>query len=245
MGWNSPEMLFLQLVILPFSEIGFFWLLVRSTGGSSTELNYVVIGNALQVMCFASIFAVSNVVSEDKYQGTLPSLLISPANRLAVYVGRALYQILISVAMAISGLVMAGLVFGVPFGNANVVTIAAVLLVTSAAMVGFGLLISSIGLYFRTAIIVANVFLFVGVLLCGVNFPVSELPSWLSPVSYCIPLTYGMSALRLGISGGSLPNAAMLLTQEIIDGAALVVVGFTISRAFEHFARRSGRFEAY
>ncbi|HKT22553.1 MAG TPA: ABC transporter permease, partial [Nitrososphaerales archaeon] len=243
--WDSWEMWVMQIVITPIAQIGFFAFLSVYLKYPSSVTQFIVIGNALQSMSFSAVFAVANITSQDKWQGTLPSTMVTPANRVALFIGRAWFQVLLSALIAAAGLVYAGAIFGVSFAQANFLGIAAVVLLTSVAMISFGLLISAVGLYMRTALIVANVFLFVTLLLSGVNFPVSELPAWLQPVSWVIPLTYGTTAVRMAISGASLQALLPVMGWEALDGLLVLVAGFALFAGFESLARKTGRFEEY
>jgi ABC-2 type transport system permease protein len=243
--WDSWEMWVMQIVITPIAQIGFFAFLSIYLKYPSPVTQFIVIGNALQSMSFSAVFAVANITSQDKWQGTLPSTMVTPANRVALFVGRAWFQVLLSALIAAAGLVYAGAIFGVSFAQADFVGIAVVVMLTSVAMISFGLLISAVGLYMRTALIVANVFLFVTLLLSGVNFPVSALPAWLQPVSWAIPLTYGTEAVRMAISGASLQALAPLIGWEALDGFLVLVAGFALFSGFESLSRKTGRFEEY
>ncbi len=243
--WDSWDMWVMQIVITPIAQIGFFAFLSIYLRYPASVTQYIVIGNALQSMSFSAVFAVANITSQDKWQGTLPSTLVTPANRVALFIGRAWFQVLLSALIAAAGLLYAAGIFGVSFANADFPAIALVVFLTSMAMISFGLLISAVGLYMRTALIVANIFLFVTLLLSGVNFPVSSLPGWLQPVSWIIPLTYGTEALRMAISGSSLSSLLPILGWEALDGLLVMVVGYELFKGFEGLSRRTGRFEEY
>ena len=243
--WDSWDMWVMQIVITPIAQIGFFAFLSVYLKYPPSVTQYIVIGNALQSMSFSAVFAVANITSQDKWQGTLPSTLVTPANRVALFIGRAWFQVLLSALIAAAGLLYAAGIFGVSFATADFVSIAVVVFLTSVTMISFGLLISAIGLYMRTALIVANIFLFVTLLRSGVNFPVSSLPSWIQPVSWVIPLTYGTEALRSAIGGSSLLSLLPILGWEALDGVAVMGVGYALFRAFEGLSRRTGRFEEY
>lgn len=243
--WDSWDMWVMQIVITPIAQIGFFAFLSIYLKYPASVTQYIVVGNALQSMSFSAVFAVANITSQDKWQGTLPSTIVAPANRVALFVGRAMFQVLLSALISAAGLLYAATVFGVDFGSADFVGIALVVLLTSAAMISFGLLISAVGLYMRTAMIVANIFLFITLLLSGVNFPVSVLPSWLQPASWTIPLTYGTEALRNAIAGASLQSLLPILGWETLDGFVVLLVGFGLFTGFESLAKRTGRFEDY
>ena len=243
--WDSWEMWVMQIFITPVAQIGFFAFLSIYLKYPLSVTQFIVVGNALQAMSFSAVFAVANITSQDKWQGTLPSTLVTPANRIALFIGRAWFQVLLSALIAAAGLLYAATIFGVSFAQADFAGIALIVLLTSIAMTAFGLLISAVGLYMRTALIVANVFLFVTMLLCGINFPVSVLPGWLQPISWAIPLTYGTEGIRLAISGASVQALLPVLGWEALVGVLVLVAGFALFTGFESLSRRSGRFEEY
>ena len=243
--WDSPEMIGMQVFLLPLFQISFFAILAQYIGYQGAAVQSIVIGNALQTMSYSSVFAVANITSADKWQGTLATLIVTPANRMALFVGRAAFQSGLSVVIVLGGLFYASELFGVSFTSADIPGVLLVILITSVTMMSFGLLISSIGLFMRTAMIVANIFLFLTMLVSGVNFPVSNLPGWLQPVGYAIPMTYGTSAIRLAIAGDPLGRIAPLLGDEVLVGAAVLVLGYLLMVGFERLARTTGRFEEY
>ncbi|MDG6988352.1 MAG: ABC transporter permease [Nitrososphaerota archaeon] len=243
--WDSWEMWVMQIFITPIAQMGFFAFLSIYLKYPLSETQFIVIGNALQAMSFSAVFAVANITSQDKWQGTLPSTMVTPANRVALFIGRAWFQVLLSALIAAAGLLYAATIFGVSFANADYLGIAAVVMLTAIAMTTFGLLISAVGLYMRTALIVANIFLFITLLLSGVNFPVSVLPGWLQPVAWAIPLTYGTEAVREAIAGTSLQGLLPLLGWEALDAILVMVAGYAVFSGFESLARRTGRFEEY
>ena len=243
--WDSWEMWVMQIFITPIAQIGFFAFLTIYYKYSPSYTQFVVIGNALQAMSFSAVFAVANITSQDKWQGTLPSTMVTPANRVALFIGRAWFQVILSALIAAAGLLYAATIFGVSFASADFVGIAIVVMLTAIAMTAFGLLISAVGLYMRTALIVANVFLFVTMLLCGIDFSVSVLPVWLQPLSWAIPLTYGTDAVREAIAGASVQSLLPLFGWESLDALLVMVAGFAVFSGFESLSRKTGRFEEY
>ncbi len=243
--WDSWEMWVMQIFITPIAQMGFFAFLSVYLKYPLSVTQFIVVGNALQSMSFSAVFAVANITSQDKWQGTLPSTMVTPANRVALFIGRAWFQVLLSSLIAGAGLLYAGTVFGVSFAQADFLGVAVVVFLTSIAMTTFGLLISAVGLYMRTALIVANIFLFVTMLLCGIDFAVSQLPIWLQPLSWAIPLTYGVEAVRLAIAGASITTLLPILGWESLDAALVMMAGFGLFSGFELLSRRTGRFEEY
>ena len=244
-SWLRPEMWLMQVLTLPLFQMAFFVYLATFVEPTTTNIAFIAVGNAMQVAAFSSIFAVCNLTSEEKWQGTLIPLIATPANRFPLFVGRALFQILNGMATIAVGFFYAYAVFGVDMSKTNFVTLTVVIVLTTFAMTGFGLMLGSVGLFMRTAMIIANVFLFIGLLVCGVNFPVSALPLWLQPFSYAIPMTYGTMAARAAVSGASLLGISTLLLQETLSGIGSVMVGYFLFIGFEALARRRGTLEEY
>lgn len=244
-SWLRPSMWAMQAFLLPLFQMAFFVYLARFVEPGTTTVTFIAIGNAMQVSAFSSIFAVCNITSEEKWQGTIVPVLSTPASRLPLFLGRAIFQIFNGAVTVAIGFAYAEFVFGVDLGGANFLSLAVVILLTSVAMTGFGLMLGSLGLYMRTAMIIANVFLFIGLLLCGVNFPVSELPAWLQPLSYAIPMTYGTAAARAAVAGATLVDLAPLLAEEVAAGVGSILVGYGLFRTFEYLARTRGRLEEF
>ena len=243
--WDSWEMWIMQVFILPPMQMAFFYYLAIVVEGNPSAAQYSVIGNALQVMSFAAVFAVANITSQDKWQGTLQNLIVAPANRMALFVGRASFQILMSAVIAVSAFAYADFAFGVSFARTDFLSLAIAIVLTSVMMISFGLLISSIGLFMRTAMIVANIFLFFTLLVSGVNFPISNLPGWLQPVAWTIPMTYGVIAARTAIAGATVTTLLPVFIQEFADGAIVLFVGYLLLKGFERLARSTGKLEEY
>ncbi len=244
-SWLSPHMWLMQVLTLPLFEMAFFVYLARFVAPTTTSVAFIAVGNAMQVASFSSIFAVCNLTSEEKWQGTLIPLIATPANRFPLFLGRAMFQILNGMAAITVGFLYATFVFGVDMARADFLALAVVIVITSLAMTGFGLMLGSVGLFMRTAMIIANIFLFAGHLLCGVNFPVSVLPVWLQPVSYAIPMTYGTTAARAAVQGSGLAQLAPVLLQDIGAGVGSILVGYFLFVGFEILARRRGTLEEY
>jgi ABC-2 type transport system permease protein len=243
--WLSPGLWAMQLFTMSLFQIAFFVYIATYVKNTPDMIAYVAVGNAIQSIAYVAIFAVTNVTGEEKEAGTLPGILATPANRFALFVGRAMFQVVNSIATVVIALFYAAVVFGVDFSACNYLTLAVVVIVTAFASVGFGLMLSSLGFYLRTSMIIANIFLFIGLLFCGVNFPVSMLPSFLQPISYAIPLTYATDAARAAVQGASLDAVAGNLGAEIVVMIAAIFVGYLMMLGFEYLARKKGTLEMF
>ncbi len=243
--WLSPGLWLMQLFTMSLFQMAFFVYISVYVGNPQATVTYVAVGNAVQSIAYVAIFAVTNVTTEEKEAGTLPGILVTPANRFALFVGRAMFQVFNSIATVVIALFYAAVIFGVDFSGANLLTLAVVILVTAFATVGFGLMLSSLGFYLRTSMVVANIFLFMGLLFCGVNFPVTMLPEFLQPIAYIFPITYATDAARMAVGGAGVGEVWNYLGAELAVMIVAILIGYAMMIAFEHLARRKGTLEMF
>ncbi|QLH75274.1 MAG: ABC transporter permease [Methanomassiliicoccales archaeon] len=245
-AWLNPGLWIMQMFFMSIFQIAFFVYIVKYAGGSSDiNVSYVAVGNAISSVSYVAIFSVCNITGEEKQQGTLAPVLATPANRMALFIGRAMFQVLNGMATVFIALFYAWAIFDVDFSATNWPALVAVVVVTSLTMTCLGLLLSSIGLYLRTSLIIANIFLFIGLLFSGVNFPVSYLPDMIEPLAYLFPLTYSTDAARAAVAGSSLLEIGDLMSYMLISGAAALLLGYVIFRFFERLSRTKGTMDRF
>lgn len=218
LGFMRVDFVLGTVFVIPLTQMVFFAFVVMLGGGGQSQVEFTAIGNAVATVTYSSVFSVCQTTDSEKQQGTMEHLLVSPAGRLALYFGRGLIPILVSLATVTMGLVYAVVFFGVTIPTAALPSLAVSVVLTAFAMVGFGLLLGGLALYLRTSIILGNIFLFVGLLLSGVNFPLSSLPPSLQIAGDALPLTWGLSAIRAAISGESLGSLGLLWAAVGLSG---------------------------
>jgi ABC-type polysaccharide/polyol phosphate export permease len=133
-------------------------------------------------------------------------------------------------------LTYAVVVFHVPIAAGSEAGLALSIVLTAFAMVGFGLLLGGVALYLRTSIILGNIFLFIGLLFAGTNFPISELPAPLQVIGDGLPLTWGLSSIRASISGA--PLGQLLVGWGILVVSIVVTIGGAMA-LWDFFERRA------
>ncbi len=240
LGFMRIDFVLGTVFVIPLTQMVFFAYVVQLGGGGASEIAFTAIGNAVATVTYTSVFTVCQTTDSEKWQGTMEHLLVSPANRLALYFGRGLIPILVSLATVTMGLVYASVFFGVAIPVSAMPNLAVSIVLTAFAMVGFGLLLGGVALYLRTSLILGNIFLFCGLLLSGVNFPLSSLPVPLQYVGYGLPLTWGLIAIRSAIAGTS--AAGLGIAWGATAAAAAVTLGIAIGlwEVFERRALRTG-----
>ncbi len=239
--WLNPAMWITMKFVLSLSQMAFFVFVGIFAGA---PIAFIAVGNALQSISWNTVFSVINITGHDKWDGTLPLVLATPANRLPLYVGRAMIHVLDGILSAAISFVFAAFLFGVDFSQTNPLALIVVVVLTAFTMAGFGLLIGGFCFFFRNPMVFANIFTFCLLIFCGVNFPVTSLPTAIQPVSYIFPLTYGLTAARNAITGQDLIQIAPTLAIQLVVGVASMLIGYMLFRSFENNARKTGKMEA-
>jgi ABC-2 type transport system permease protein len=240
LGFMRVDYVFGTVVIIPFTQMLFFAVVAQLAGNPSAPVAFVVLGNAIAPVTYSSIFSVCQTTDSEKHQGTMEHILVTPTNRTALYLGRGLLPIAASVATLVVGLTYAALVFHVPFAAGSGLPIAISVALLAVSMVGFGLLIGGIALFLRTSIILGNIFLFIGLLLSGANFPVSFLPLPLQWVGYLLPLTWGIASIRAAASGASLGHMLPLWGALALSTVVALALAMGLWDVFERRALATG-----
>ncbi len=242
-NWLSPPMWLTAKFVLPLGQMAFFTILGSYVAANSNPplaaaqaahlVAYIALGNALQALSWSTVFSLSNTTGTEKWEGSLSYLLATPANRLSLFIGRSVLYILDGLVPVTISLVYAVFLFGVNVPPASLPLIVIAAIITSFGMSGFGLMLAGLALYLRNSIVIANIFTFIVLLFCGVNFPVSTL-GYLQPISYAIPLTYGENVIH-GVG-----DVTFNLIYGLVSGLILTLIGYGIFRYFEGAARRKG-----
>jgi ABC-2 type transport system permease protein len=235
-GWMTPSIFFLILIVQPVFQILLFAYIGRAANLRSDE--FYVVGNAMQYAAVPCLFAMTQTIAGERFQQTLGYILISPAGRLPLFLGRALPVILNGFFTAAFSLIVGGLILGVTFPTAVFAPLALVVLIASLSCTGLGLINAGLGLRIRETSVLSN--LLVGILLifCGANVPVDSLPAWMGHISSWLPLTHAIEAARAVVHGSSLTGVQGLLGRELGVGFIYAVAGLAIIRFFETQSRR-------
>jgi ABC-2 type transport system permease protein len=191
----------------------------------------------------AGVFGVAITVGGERWTQTLAPLLATPANRMALFLGRALPHILNGFVVSAFGFVMGRLLLDFRPQLASLPTLALVVLFSTTSCTAFGLLVGALGLRWRDVFTIANPAYFLMLLFCGVNIPLSALPNWMQVVGSGIPLTHGIAAARKVAGGASLASVRGLVGKELLIGACYAAVAYVLLRVFEAEGRRRGTLE--
>jgi ABC-2 type transport system permease protein len=233
--WLTPWIYVPSLLVAPVFQILLFVYIGRNAGLESDE--FYVIGNALQYAAIPCVFAMGFAIGGERYQHTLAYILVSPARRLPLFLGRAVPVMLNGAFVAAFALAVGGLLLGIDVPASALGPLALVVLVAAFSCTGLGLINAALGLRVREVSVLANIIFGLLLIFTGANVPLDELPGWMRAISDVTPLTHGIGAARLLADGASLGAVDHLLAQELLVGLAYGLVGYALLRFFEWQSR--------
>lgn len=142
-------------------------------------------------------------VARERELGTFDQLLVSPLVPLEILIGKIVPGILIGMLEGTLMLTVGTLIFGVPFTGSLSLFFGSLVIFISAIS-GIGLFISSLSATQQQAMLGSFTFMVPAVLLSGFATPIENMPEWLQPVTYLIPLRY-MLVISKGIFLKAMP----------------------------------------
>lgn len=235
-GFLSPWIFVPTLVLTPIFQILLFAYIGRAAGAQSDE--FYVIGNAIQYSAVPCLFAMTQTIADERFHQTLGPILVSPAGRIPLFLGRAVPVIANGLFVAAFSLFTGGLILGVSLDAQEWARLTPVLLVAAASCTGLGLVNAAVGLRVRETAVLSNVFVGLLLIFCGANVALSSLPPVMADIGRSLPLTHAIEAARAVAAGGSLHSVQGLLVREAALGLAYGAGGFLLLRYFELQSRR-------
>jgi ABC-2 type transport system permease protein len=212
-----------------------FWLLLglglgrsfAGPGGGEDYLRYFFPGVLVMIVLFTAIFSTISII-EDRREGFLQSVLISPAGTHAIALAKVIGGAMLAVGQAMLFMLLAPLA-GVSLSLTGAIAGIGVLLMLGIMLTALGLLVawpmnSTQGFH-----VVMNLLLMPMWMLCGAVFPMrpdTALP--IKMIMFANPLSYGQSALRQAIGEAPSLPVAMWISLLVSAGFTVFIVILTL-----------------
>ena len=193
----------------------------------------------------SGIYGMTMGIANERQYGTLQPLLATPANRLAIFSGRAMPFVANGLFVSAFGFAISWLLLDFRPAEGSVPPLVLAVFVTTCSCVALGMLIGSIGLRARDVFFGANLVYFLMLLVCGVNIANDDLPNWLGAIGRCLPLTHGIEAARQIAAGTPVSDVSGLLWTEAGIGLAYATAAYVLFRVFEAEGRRRASLETF
>ena len=239
--WLRPTIYIPTMLGGPVFQILFFAYIGRFANLRNDE--FFVVGNAVQASALAGIFGMAMTIGGERWTQTLSPLLATPANRIALFLGRALPLVANGVLVSAFGFAVGWALLDFELTAGEIPAIALAVLVSSFACTALGLMTGAVGLRARDVFFLANLVALLLLLFCGVNVPLDSLPGWMQAVAKGLPLTHGIQAAREIAAGASLSDVSGLVLTEAAIGVAYALAAYALLRFFEADGRRRATLE--
>jgi ABC-2 type transport system permease protein len=166
-GFLNPWIFVPSLLVAPIFQILLFVYIGRSAGLESDE--FYVIGNAVQYTAIPCLFAMTQTISGERYQQTLGYILVTPAARLPLFLGRAIPVIVNSFFVGVFALFVGGAIVGIDLPASSYAPLALVMAIAAYSCTGLGLLAAALGLIIRETSVLSNILFGLLLIFTGAN----------------------------------------------------------------------------
>ncbi len=244
---------FWSLLLAPFFSLAVSAFMARSLSGAEgtfpgdgsvsgiSDYRGFILASTIMWTYIQGQLYLSFSLETEMRRGTLEALSLTPTPRWCYLTGLAVYQMQRSTLNAVCGLLLGVITFG-PVPVADWGAVVWVMVLSAVAVYGYGLVLASLVLVFRSGIF-TYVWDTLLPLLAGASYSVAVLPGPVQAISRCIPVTYGLDLLRWAVSGSlTIMPVRVEMAVLAVSGLVLVAVGLALFDRLERRAKVTGSF---
>ena len=212
-----------------FATTAFF--MFRASDDPST-LVYAALGASVMGIWSATSVAASSALQRERWLGTLEILVAAPVHFSLVLLPITIAMSTIGLYSLAATLLWGRFLFGIDITVEHPVLFVLAVPATIASIGMDGYLLAVTVVRYRTAWALGNAFEYPVWLVCGFLVPLSLFPDWVRPISWALPPTWGVDAIREAALGGSpLLEIALCVGLGTLYAAAGVLLVETVLRA--------------
>ena len=182
---------------------------------------YMVPGILVLLVTIIGMFLSSMNVVREKEMGTIEQINVSPVKKYQFVVGKLLPFWFIALFELAFGLLLARIVFGIPIVG-SLWLIFGVASVYLLAVLGIGLLISTLVETQQQAMFLAWFFAVVFIMMSGLFTPTDSMPDWAQKINIINPIAYFIKMMRMIMLKGS-------VFQDILKPFVSIVIYAVVS----------------
>ena len=236
-GWEVAFLVYSAAGALSISFIG-------AQAGDNRLLMTLMVG-AIFWNYLSVVFSwIAETIQIERWEGTLEYTFMAPVRRSTHLLGAVAYAMIFGLIHTAAILVAMVLFFpDLPFGQANLATIAGFMVLGSFSLVGVAMLAAILPLLFvergmQMAFVLQSVLL----LISGVYYSIDVLPGWMQVLSWFSPATYALDGVRAGLIDG-VPLTALWhdIWPLLVMGTLFIPLGLWAFGAAERYAKRTGK----
>jgi ABC-2 type transport system permease protein len=183
----------------------------------------------------------TETVAWERWEGTIEYTFMAPLSRSMHLAGQGVFAILYGLVRAVLLFAVVAFFFDLSIPDANFAAALVLLGIASVSFIGIGMMTSVMPLIspekgMQLGFIAQGMLLVVS----GVYYPVSVLPTWMEWISVISPATYALRGIRASILDGA-GLAWADVWPLLIIGAVSIPLGLYVFRLGEQYAKRHGK----
>jgi ABC-2 type transport system permease protein len=204
---------------------------------------YLGIGTLVWSYLHAVFSNISEMISWERWEGTIEYTMMAPISRLTHMLGVSLFSIVYGLIRSVILLMVLAMFFDIDLSNANLSGALVLMLVGSLSFIGVGIMAAVLPLLFTErgeamTFIISSVLLLVS----GVYYPIDVLPGWMQAIARFSPATYVLEGMRATILEGAATSSLwQYIVPMAIIGLITIPLGMMVFSSVERFAKRTGR----
>jgi len=244
----SWELVWMVYSIANSLSVSFIGLGMEEIGGGQNVdgrflVLYLVIGTLVWRYLSSIFYWITDVISIERWEGTIEYTLMAPIRRLTHIAGQTLFAVVYSMFFTAVILVVTVAIFDIDLSTANLMGGTVMLLAGSLSFIGVGVMGSVLPLLFpergsqMTHVIIALL-----LLVSGVYYPINVLPEFLQKLSVYSPATYVLDGTRKALLEGTRTLELWpLIWPTLLMGLIAIPAGLWVFAQAEKYAKRSGK----
>jgi ABC-2 type transport system permease protein len=233
-GWESVFLIYSVVNTVTIGLIG--W-------GDPEKILFLIVGSLLWGFLSVLFHDVAEAVAWERWEGTIEYTFMAPIHRLTYLVGQCSFAVLYAILRSIIIMALVALFFKINFANANIFAGLLIVIISSFAFLGMGLIGAILPLLSpEKGVQATHIFQALVLLVSGVYYDVSILPPWIRPLSIISPGTYTLRSIRKALlenaSLGDLWSDVLIL---LLTGVFLIPFGLWVFNQAEIYAKKTGK----
>ncbi len=232
LAWSYKLNFFTRYLAVIVSVLLFYFLdqLLQLSGraeiAEGSYFTFALIGGAFLRYLELGSHAFSANLRDEMLMGTIEPLLVTATPITISILGPSSWM-LIQGTILVTGQLLLGLLVGADFSQANWGAALVVLLISMVTLVTYGIISAAFVIVYKRSDPMNWFINSIAYVFSGVFFPVELFPPWLRLVSYALPFTYALRALRGALMRGA-PLSELAPDIAVLSAFAAVLTPLSI-----------------
>ncbi len=244
----SWELVWLVYSIADSLAVSYIGLGMEQIGGAQNVdgrflVLYLIIGTLVWRFLSTIFYWITDVISMERWEGTLEYTLMAPIRRFTHMAGQTLFAVAYSLVFTGVILCVTVLMFNIDLTHANLWGGALMLISGSLSFIGLGIMGSILPMLFpERGSQMTHVIIALMLLVSGVYYPVDVLPVFLQKLAVASPATYVLVGTRHALLEG-MPTLQLwpFIWPALLIGLLSVPLGLWVFGLAERYAKRTGK----